>query len=58
MLALERSRKAGSLTDARLTSARTIREQERGVITNVGPRNAFGKDSITWDSGNMASSKY
>ena len=47
MLALERSRKAGSLTDARLTSARTIREQERGVITNVGPRNAYGKDSIT-----------
>ena len=36
-----------------------MREQERGVITNVGPRNLdFGKDSITWDSGNMASSKY
>ena len=47
MLALERSRKAGSLTDVRLTSARNIREQERGVITNVGPRNAYGKDSIT-----------
>ena len=22
------------------------------------PRNAYGKDSITWDSGNRASSKY
>ena len=22
----------------------------------MGPRNAYGKDSITWDSGNMASS--
>ena len=28
----------------------------KGVITNVGPRNADGKDSITRDSGNMASS--
>ena len=24
----------------------------------MGPRNAYGKDSITWDAGNMASSKY
>ena len=58
MLLLQGSRKGGSLTNVRPTNARSIREQKKGVITSVGPRNADGKDSIRWDSGNMASSKY
>ena len=58
MLVLQESREGGVIYERKTHKCSEYKGAGKGIITNVVPRNADCKASITWDSGSMASSKY